>query len=216
MFKVKEKTVSDSDFGEVTLRKNPRCRRPSVKVSPNLKVTVTVPSLFSFRYALSLLDRYRERVKSFLEKQKKKNAARESLPEIDIEKLRKEAKEFLPARLASIAGRYGFVYFGVSIKNNKSNWGSCSAKKHINLNLNLMRVPSPARDYVLVHELCHLRYMNHGPEFHSLLEKTLADFYSSIEDEAYISSIAEIRSSAPSGVPVHRAMQLCLRRFPLR
>ena len=216
MLKIKEKTVNDNDFGEVTLRKNPRCRRPSVKVSPNLKVTVTVPSLFSFRQALSLLDRYRDKVKSFLEKQQKKNALRVSLDETDIEKLRKEAKEYLPVRTETIAGRYGFTYSGVSIKNNKTNWGSCSSRKHINLNLNLMRVPSPARDYVIIHELCHLRYMNHGPEFHALLEKTLIDFYSSIDNQDYLDRVTEIRASAPSGAPIHRAMQLCLRDFPLR
>lgn len=216
MFSFKEKTISDNDFGEVTLRKNPRCRTPRVKVSADLKVTVTVPSLFTFRYASSLLERYRARIKSFIEIQKKKNAGREPATEIDIERLRKEAKKYLPQRLDAIAHRYGFEYSGVSIKNNKSNWGSCSAKKHINLNLNLMRVPSPARDYVLTHELCHLVHMNHGPEFHNLLEKTLLDLYFSIEDETYQESIAKIRAAAPSGVPVHRAMQLYLRKFPLR
>lgn len=216
MFRIKEKTITDSDFGEVTLRKNPRCKRPSVKVSPSLKVTVTVPSLFTFRYAEALLERYRGKVKSFFEKKKKEIGDRKPSPEIDVEKLRKEAKKYLTARLEAIASLYNFTYSGVSIKNNKTNWGSCSAKKHINLNLNLMRVPAPARDYVIIHELCHLRYMNHGPEFHALLEKTLVDFYSTIEDEEYQRSIKDIVASAPSGAFVHKAMQLSLRKFPLR
>lgn len=87
-----------------------------------------------------------------------------------VEELRKLAKEVLPARLAELASLYGFEYSGVRIKHNVSNWGSCSAKKNINLNLNLVRLPDDVRDYVLLHELCHLRYLNHGPEFHSLLE----------------------------------------------
>lgn len=87
-----------------------------------------------------------------------------------VEELRKLAKEVLPARLAELAALYGFEYSGVRIKHNVSNWGSCSAKKNINLNLNLVRLPDDVRDYVLLHELCHLRYLNHGPEFHSLLE----------------------------------------------
>lgn len=87
-----------------------------------------------------------------------------------VEELRKLAKEVLPARLAELAALYGFEYSGVRIKHNVSNWGSCSAKKNINLNLNLVRLPDDLRDYVLLHELCHLRYLNHGPEFHSLLE----------------------------------------------
>ena len=51
-----------------------------------------------------------------------------------------------------------------------SNWGSCSELGNINLNLNLMRLPEHLRDYVMLHELCHLRHLDHGPEFHALLE----------------------------------------------
>ena len=76
----------------------------------------------------------------------------------------------LPARLAELAKEYSFEYNQVRIKHNVSNWGSCSRKGNINLNLNLVRVPEDLRDYVLLHELCHLRHPNHGPEFHALLE----------------------------------------------
>lgn len=92
-----------------------------------------------------------------------------------VEELRKQAKEVLPSRLAQLAALYGFEYSGVRIKHNVSNWGSCSTNKNINLNLNLMRVPEEVRDYVILHELCHLRYMNHGPEFHRLLESVCPD-----------------------------------------
>lgn len=84
--------------------------------------------------------------------------------------MRQEAKKVLPPRLMELAGQYGFEVNGVRIKHNVSNWGSCSVKGNINLNLNLMRLPEYLRDYVMIHELCHLKYMNHGPEFHALLE----------------------------------------------
>ena len=84
--------------------------------------------------------------------------------------LRAEAKQVLPARLRELADRYGFQYNSVRIKHTVSNWGSCSSKGNINLNLNLMRLPEDLRDYIMLHELCHLRYLNHGPEFHALLE----------------------------------------------
>ena len=97
--------------------------------------------------------------------------ARRTLPETDeVKQLRARAKEFLPVRLKELADRYGFEYNTVRIKHNASNWGSCSVRKNINLNLNLMRLPEDLRDYVMLHELCHLRHMNHGPEFHALLE----------------------------------------------
>lgn len=89
--------------------------------------------------------------------------------------LRKEAKSLLPEKLAFLAGRYGFVYNKVTIKHNSSNWGSCSSKGNINLNLNLVRLPELLCDYVLLHELCHLRHPDHGRMFHTLLEQLCAD-----------------------------------------
>ena len=84
--------------------------------------------------------------------------------------MRLKAKRILPQRLAELAGKYSFEYNQVRIKHNVSNWGSCSRKGNINLNLNLVRVPEDLRDYVILHELCHLRHPNHGPDFHALLE----------------------------------------------
>ena len=89
----------------------------------------------------------------------------------ETEALRASAKAYLPGRVRELAAQAGIPFNGqVRIKHNVSNWGSCSVKGNINLNLNLMRLPDELRDYVIIHELCHLRYMNHGPEFHALLE----------------------------------------------
>ena len=89
----------------------------------------------------------------------------------EVERLRAAAKAYLPGRLRELADAYGFDFRQVRIKHNISNWGSCSSLGNINLNLNLMRVPAELQDYVMLHELCHLKYMNHGPEFHALLEQ---------------------------------------------
>ena len=88
----------------------------------------------------------------------------------DVEALRSQAKAVLPGRLTALAARHGFEYRKVFIKNNVSNWGSCSSLGNINLNLRLVTLPPELADYVMLHELCHLRYMNHGPQFHALLE----------------------------------------------
>ena len=89
----------------------------------------------------------------------------------EIEAMRAQAKATLPGRLAELASAHGFSYNKVFIKNNVSNWGSCSVKGNINLNLRLVTLPDELRDYVMLHELCHLREMNHGPRFHALLEQ---------------------------------------------
>lgn len=87
-----------------------------------------------------------------------------------VEELRRQAKAYLPGRLNYLANLFGFQYNTLRIKHNSSNWGSCSSKGNINLNLNLMRVPQDLQDYVMLHELCHLKYLNHSPQFHALLE----------------------------------------------
>ena len=93
----------------------------------------------------------------------------------ELEALRRQAKKELPVRLAELAARYGFVYNRVAIKHNATNWGSCSTKSNINLNLNIVRLPAVLQDYVLLHELCHLRHHDHGHAFHLLLEHVLTD-----------------------------------------
>ena len=93
----------------------------------------------------------------------------------EVERLRAQAKLSLPPRLKELADEHGFTYNRVTIKNNISNWGSCSAKGNINLNLRLVTLPQSLQDYVMLHELCHLREMNHGPRFHALQESLCTD-----------------------------------------
>ena len=100
-----------------------------------------------------------------------------------IEQLRTQAKSCLPVRLGELAARYGFSYNKVTIKHNLTNWGSCSRKDNINLNLHLMRLPAPLRDYVILHELCHLRHHDHGEAFHLLLEHLCTDNMLQLADE---------------------------------
>jgi len=83
---------------------------------------------------------------------------------------RENAKIYLPRRVYELAEMHGFEYEKVRIKNQKTRWGSCSAKRNINLNLRLMMAPDEAIDYVIIHELCHLRELNHNPAFWALVE----------------------------------------------
>ena len=94
-----------------------------------------------------------------------------------VDVIRQEAKVYLPMKLDILAGRFGFKYSRVVIKHNITNWGSCSTKGIINLNLNLLRLPEYLVDYVILHELCHLREPNHGPDFHALLGRILAEYF---------------------------------------
>ncbi len=88
---------------------------------------------------------------------------------------RLEAREYLPGRLALLASQHGFRYTGVTIRNNSSNWGSCSSRNTISLNLHLMKLPDRLIDYILLHELAHTRVKNHGPKFWELLDTLTAN-----------------------------------------
>ena len=84
---------------------------------------------------------------------------------------RSEGKEYLPGRLQLLANKFSYTYNRVAIKNNKTNWGSCSSKNNINLNLHLMKLPFYLIDYILLHELVHTKIKNHSPEFHAELDR---------------------------------------------
>jgi len=91
------------------------------------------------------------------------------------EAMRIEAKIFLPQRVEELAGQYGFSYGKVFVKNAKTLWGSCSSKNNINLNLHLMRLPEKLQDYIIIHELTHTVFRNHGVKFWKQLDLYVGD-----------------------------------------
>jgi len=76
-----------------------------------------------------------------------------------------EAKKLLPQKLTELAEKYNFKFQKVTIRNNKRNWGSCSSKNNISLNLQMMKLPDNLIDYILLHELVHTEIKNHGEKF---------------------------------------------------
>lgn len=166
-----ERIYEDPVLGPVRLRKNPRARRITLRVNRKREILLTLPFLVPYRAGITFLASRREWVQEALSRVPEPQSADPA----EVERLRAAAKAYLPGRLQVLATLHGFHYTGVTIKNNVSNWGSCSARGHINLNLRLMQVPAPLQDYVMLHELCHLRYMNHGPAFHALLESLCPD-----------------------------------------
>ena len=170
-----EKLYDDPEVGQVVLKKNVRSRRVTLRVNPRRGVTVTLPYLVPYKAGLDFFLAKKDWVLKVQARQRDRIGAEHIPSPEEIEELRKVAKEVLPKRLQELAERYSFEYNSVRIKHNSSNWGSCSRKGNINLNLNLVRLPDELRDYVILHELCHLRHPNHGPQFHALLEALCLD-----------------------------------------
>ena len=98
------------------------------------------------------------------------------LTEQEIDDLATEALRIFPPRVEELARQMGVTYGRVTIRNQKTRWGSCSAKGNLNLNCLLMLVPEEIRDYVLVHELAHRKEMNHSPRFWAIVETMIPDY----------------------------------------
>lgn len=111
----------------------------------------------------------KEEVRIFYTVNKEISSIQEKIKDEIYKYLRKEAKEILPSRIAYLANRYDFKFNKLFLKNNRSNWGSCSRVNNINLNINLVRLDTELIDFVIIHELCHLKQKNHGKEFHDMV-----------------------------------------------
>ena len=208
---VREKVHIDPVLGEVTLRKSARARGRSIRVHPVRGILVTVPFFERFSTAITFLESRREWVQRALDRLKARNA---TLPEGEsIDTLRAQAKAYLPDRLKDLADRYGFRCHRVTIKHNTSNWGSCSSKGNINLNLNLMRVPRPLQDYILLHELTHLRHADHGPAFHAELEHLLGDHLALNREENDFQPFLSMASSSRARYPFTHTLEKALKTY---
>jgi predicted metal-dependent hydrolase len=157
--------------------RHPRARRYLIRVKPDGTVRVTIPRGGSKREAVSFVEAQRPWI---LEQQRKVARAGHvrgplMTPERTRE-LRARASRELPVRLHELAARFGLTVTRVSIRNQRWRWGSCSRQGHICLNWRLIDMPCDVRDYVLIHELMHLRRMDHSPKFWAFVEAACPDY----------------------------------------
>ena len=221
------KILSDPQVGDVLFNRSIRSRSISIRVHPTKGVTVSFPYIVPYAAARAFYQMRRDWVLDTMARQKEKYKDVQMPSADEIEALRRKAKAELPPRLSQLAERYGFTYNRVTIKHNATNWGSCSARSNINLNLNIVRLPKVLQDYVLLHELCHLRHQDHGHGFHLLLEHVLTDNIlklmdsgdpavpSSVEDASYASELARKAASSRAKYPMDHVMTRAIKTYRL-
>ena len=132
-----------------------------------------------YRISRAEIDRFVQSKRKWIEKKLDAQACRPKLPvlsEAEQRALRCQAKQVLSEKTALFAKQLGVSYSQIRIRSQRTRWGSCSGKGNLNFNCLLMLTPEPVQDYVVVHELCHLREMNHSASFWSLVESVLPDY----------------------------------------
>lgn len=154
-----------------------RSRRKSLSLELRRDGSVLVRA--PLRTGMPRIRAFVEEHTGWIEKQRQKLAAApkaELLSEQELSGLRRAAAELLPQRAAFYAPLVGVRCGRITIRCQKTKWGSCSSKGNLNFNLLLMLAPPEVIDYVVVHELCHLLEMNHSERFWANVERVLPDY----------------------------------------
>lgn len=211
------KIYEDPEIGPVVFRKTVRGRNISIRVHPVKGVSVSVPYIVPYAAARIFFEARRGWILETMARQKEKFRDIQPPSVAEIEQMRRQAKMQLPPRLEELAARYGFTYNRVMIKHNATNWGSCSSKANINLNLKIVGLPAVLQDYVLLHELCHLPHQDHGHAFHLLLEHVLTDNILKLADsgDAYAAELAGKAARSKARYPLDYVMIREIRKYPI-
>jgi len=154
-----------------------RSRRKTIaiQITPVGEVVVRCP----LRMPEAAVRAFVESKRPWIEARLEKIAAAPRLPVLTEEArkaLTEQAKRLFPERAAHFAPLVGVDYGRISIRTQRSRWGSCSSKGNLNFNCLLMLAPPEVRDYVVVHELCHRKEMNHSPRFWAEVEQILPNY----------------------------------------
>lgn len=173
---------------EYTIKESDRAQNIRLSVYADKGVLVTIPAKnYSFQkyilyrkvekfvqakaaWILAALKKFEERSKrpgaEIVIKSSKK----------DYKKYKEIARELVKAKLYKFNKFYNFTFHKIAIRNQKSRWGSCSKKGNLNFNYKIALLPDNLANYLIVHELCHLKEFNHGKNFWSLVEQTIPDY----------------------------------------
>lgn len=160
---------------EYTLIRSKR-KTLALQVKADGTVVIRAPQ----RLSLKRIETFVSEHESWIEKTRKKvQHAVTGKPPVTDEMRRigiEKAKKVIPQKVAYFAGRMGVIYGRITIREQKTRWGSCSSAGNLNFNWKLMLLPEDLLDYVVVHELAHRREMNHSADFWAVVEAEMPDY----------------------------------------
>jgi predicted metal-dependent hydrolase len=157
------------DYGITT---STRARQLRISIYPNGKVMVTRPR----RVAMADAERFVRDKNNWILRKLEAIKNRKRIPLDQNFMARKQALGFVRSRVEHYNEHYKFDVGQISTKDHKSLWGSCTSRRNLNFNIRIVQLPQHQADYIIVHELCHLREFNHSPKFWKLVAQTVPDY----------------------------------------
>lgn len=161
-----------------TIKRHARSRRVTISIHGDGRVVVTAPRRVSETMIHAFVVQKQSWIESTKQKQieKRKQIIPSNAPQPAYDACKARAKQLLKSRVEEMNRYYQFEYARISVKDLKSRWGSCSSKKNLNFHYKLLFLPMDLVDYVVVHELCHLKEMNHSEKFWTLVSQVIPDY----------------------------------------
>lgn len=165
---------------EIEIKPSNRARKVAITIYHDGRVVVTKPRSVS-QQKIELILKEKE---SWIEEKRKQIALKPKPKSIfharhapaDVTAYKKAALICVQEKIIKLNTYYRFSYKQITIRNQKSRWGSCSLKKNLSFNYRMIFLPPLLQEYLITHELCHLKEMNHGPRFWSLIAETIPDY----------------------------------------
>lgn len=153
----------------------------AISIKEDLSVTVRAPRRASKTEIERILKEKEQWIQKHIGLMKEKTSRLDEikenqLTEAELKEFKAKAKRIIPERVAVFSKIIGVNYGRISIRSQKTRWGSCSGKGDLNFNCLLMLAPPEVIDYVVVHELCHRKEMNHSKAFWREVEKVIPDY----------------------------------------
>lgn len=161
-------------------------RTIAIRVNPDFTVTVRAPRRVTQREIDRILREKQPWIQKHMEQMKEKRAWYDAmemngLTDAECRQLKQKAQAHIPERVEYFASIIGVDYGRITIRTQKTRWGSCSSKGNLNFNCLLMLAPPEVIDYVVVHELCHRKEMNHSKAFWREVEKVMPEYKISVQ-----------------------------------
>jgi len=172
---IQKKKVLISGIGEILLEHSPRAKYMNLSIWPFRGIRVAVPRGVPLEsaeaFARSKTDWILQHLPRLKAMEQTLVARRQAQSVVPVDRL--AAKTRLIARLEELSQKHDLPYHRVFVKRQKTRWGSCSAKKNINLNIQLAAIPEALMDYAILHELVHTKILNHSLDFWDEMERRL-------------------------------------------